>query len=66
MRGRAQRQLHQTTGGFNGSIHSLGSSFGAVVIKGPISHTASEKALEAGSYFSSKGESLHAPRSPRR
>tara|TARA_R100000027_G_C2248410_1_gene93787 strand:- start:1872 stop:2558 length:687 start_codon:yes stop_codon:yes gene_type:complete len=46
--------------GFDGSIHSLGSSLGAVVIKGPVSHAASEKALESGSYFSSKGESLHA------
>jgi hypothetical protein len=31
-----------------------------VVIKGPLSHAASEKALQAGSYFSSKGEHLHA------
>jgi len=48
--------------GFVGKIHSQGSSFRAVVIKGQPQYQVSEtdfKTLEPGSYFSSKGESVH-------
>lgn len=47
--------------GFNGKIYSKGVSFGAVVLKGNPKYLGKEnKVLETGSYFSSKGEALHA------
>ncbi len=48
--------------GFTGKINSHGSTFRAVVIKGQPQYQVSEKevnTLEPGSYFSSKGESVH-------
>jgi len=48
--------------GFTGEIHSHGSIFRAVVIQGQTQYRMSEtelKTLEAGSYFSSKGKSVH-------
>jgi hypothetical protein len=49
--------------GFTGKIDSQGSTFRAVVIKGqPLYQVPGEtdvKTLEPGSYFSSKGESVH-------
>jgi hypothetical protein len=48
--------------GFTGKIQSYGSTFRAVVIKGKTQYQESEtvmKSLEPGSYFSSKGESVH-------
>ena len=48
--------------GFTGKIRSHGSTFRAVVIKGQPQYQVSEtdiKTLEPGSYFSSKGESVH-------
>lgn len=48
--------------GFNGNIHSHGSIFRAVLIKGQAQYQVSEteiKILQPGSYFSSKGESVH-------
>jgi len=48
--------------GFSGKLHSHGSIFRAVVIKGQTQYQVSEtdfKTLEPGSYFSSKGESVH-------
>ncbi len=60
-------QLHGTLvklpAGFSGKIDSHGSTFRAVVIKGkPQYHVLGEvdvKTLEPGSYFSSKGKSVH-------
>ncbi len=49
-------------GGFTGKIRSHGSTFRAVVIKGQPQYQVSEtdvKTLEPGSYFSSKGETVH-------
>jgi len=48
--------------GFTGKIRSHGSTFRAVVIKGQPQYQVSEtdiKTLEPGSYFSSKGKSVH-------
>ena len=46
--------------GFTGKIHSRGSSFRAVVIKGhPQYQGTDNKTLAPGSYFGSKGESVH-------
>ena len=46
--------------GFTGKIHSHGSTFRAVVIKGQLRHLGTDvKTLEPGSYFGSKGESVH-------
>lgn len=48
--------------GFAGKIHSHGSTFRAVVIEGQPQYQVSEteiETLEPGSYFSSKGESVH-------
>ncbi len=48
--------------GFTGKINSHGSTFRAVVIKGQLQYQVSKtdvKTLEPGSYFSSKGESVH-------
>ena len=48
--------------GFSGKIKSFGSTFRAVVIKGQTQYQLSKteiKSLEPGSYFSSKGESVH-------
>jgi hypothetical protein len=46
--------------GFAGKIHSHGSTFHAVVIKGQLQYLGSNvKTLEPGSYFSSKGKSVH-------
>jgi len=48
--------------GFSASIHSHGSIFRAVVIKGEPQYQVSEtesETLEPGSYFSSKGEAVH-------
>ena len=62
-----ENQLYGTLvklpGGFTGKIRSRGSTFRAVVIEGqPQYQVPSEKALktlEPGSYFSSKGKSVH-------
>ena len=46
--------------GFKGKIHSHGSTFHAVIIKGqPRYLGADTKTLEPGSYFGSKGETMH-------
>ncbi len=46
--------------GFTGKIHSHGSTFRAVVIKGQPQHLGADlKTLEPGSYFGSKGETVH-------
>jgi hypothetical protein len=46
--------------GFAGSIRSSGSSFRAVVIKGQPQYLGGDaKTLEPGSYFGSKGETVH-------
>lgn len=46
--------------GFTGKIHSHGSTFRAVVIKGQLQYLgANVKTLEPGSYFSSKGKFVH-------
>ena len=46
--------------GFTGNIHSHGSTFRAVVIKGQPQYLGDNiKTLEPGSYFSSKGEWVH-------
>jgi len=46
--------------GFAGKIHSHGSTFRAVVIKGQPQYLgAGVKTLEPGSYFGSKGETMH-------
>ena len=46
--------------GFTGKIHSSGSTFRAVVIKGQFKYLgANVKTLEPGSYFSSEGEWVH-------
>ena len=59
-------QLHGTfvklPAGFTGKIHSHGSTFRAVVIKGQPQYQVNEteiETLEPGSYFSSMGESVH-------
>ncbi|WPJ97144.1 DUF4437 domain-containing protein [Coraliomargarita algicola] len=44
---------------FSGSIHSRGTQFGAVVIKGQLTHAATDEPLAPGSYFSSKEATLH-------
>ena len=49
--------------GFTGKINSHGLSFRAVVIEGQVQYQmpneAEAKVLEPGSFFSSKGESVH-------
>ncbi len=46
--------------GFKGNIHSQGANFRAVVIKGQPQYLGTNtKTLEPGSYFGSKGESVH-------
>lgn len=46
--------------GFKGKIHSKGSTFHAVLITGQLQHQkASNKILNSGSYFSSKGDAVH-------
>ncbi|MEL6822207.1 MAG: DUF4437 domain-containing protein [Calditrichota bacterium] len=46
--------------GYEGALHSFGSTFHAVVITGKLQHaSASDKALVPGSYFSSEGEAMH-------
>ena len=46
--------------GFAGKIHSYGSTFRAVVIKGELQYLgANAMTLAPGSYFSSKGDSVH-------
>ena len=46
--------------GFSGKIHNQGSVFRAVVIKGQaILSSAEDKALDPGSYFGSKGETVY-------
>ena len=48
--------------GFSGSIRSNGSIFGAVIVKGMPVYNKSDagtKVMEPGSYFSSKGETVH-------
>ncbi len=46
--------------GFIGKIHSHGATFRAVVIKGQLQYLGTDiKTLEPGSYFGSKGESVH-------
>lgn len=46
--------------GFNGKIHSQASIFRAVVIKGQAKHLGEkDKVLDPGSYFGSKGETVH-------
>ena len=55
--------LVELPAGFSGQINSHGSSFRAVVIKGQLHYQAPGetdiKTLEPGSYFGSKGESMH-------
>lgn len=55
--------LIKLPGGFNGKIRSHGSTFGAVVIQGQpqyqVPGETEVKALVPGSYFSSKGKSVH-------
>jgi quercetin dioxygenase-like cupin family protein len=55
--------LAKLPAGFTGRIDSHGSTFRAVVIKGRPEYQApgeaEAKTLEPGSYFSSKGESVH-------
>ena len=47
--------------GFSGKIHSQGSVFHAVIIKGQAMYQGAEgKILKPGSYFGSKGETVHA------
>lgn len=46
--------------GFSGAIHSHGSTFRAVVVKGQPQYLGDDvKTLEPGSYFGSKGETVH-------
>jgi hypothetical protein len=46
--------------GFTGKIHSHGTTFRAVVIKGQLQYLGTDiKTLEPGSYFGSKKETLH-------
>jgi len=46
--------------GFTGKIHSHGSTFRGVVIKGQPQHLGADvKTMEPGSYFGSKGETVH-------
>ena len=46
--------------GFTGKIHGYGSVFRAVVIKGQLQYLGDDvKTLEPGSYFGSKGETVH-------
>ena len=46
--------------GFTGKIHSYGSTFRAVVVKGQPQYLGDDvKTLEPGSYFGSKGETVH-------
>ena len=46
--------------GFSGKIHSYGSTFRAVVIKGQVQYQGADiKVLDPGSYFGSKGETVH-------
>ena len=60
-------QLHGTLlklpAGFSGKIQSQGSVFRAVVISGELAYQmpkeSKKKALEAGSYFGSRGEAVH-------
>ena len=50
----------QLPAGFTGNIHSHGSTFRAVVIKGQPQYLEDDlKTLEPGSYFGSKGETVH-------
>lgn len=61
--GQLNGTLVKLPAGYTGKINTHGSTFRAVVIKGqPQYHVPSEvdvKVLEPGSYFSSKGESVH-------
>lgn len=45
--------------GFTGKLSSKSATFRAVVIQGQLQHQASEKILDPGSSFSSKGASVH-------
>ena len=46
--------------GFKGKIHSQGTNFHVVLITGQLQHQkASNKILNSGSYFSSKGDTVH-------
>jgi hypothetical protein len=45
--------------GFSGKIHSRGSVFRAVVIKGQVQLGTDDSALDPGSYFGSQGETVH-------
>ena len=45
--------------GFSGKIHSQGSVFRAVVIKGQPRWGTDDKTIDSGSYFGSEGETLH-------
>ena len=55
--------LSKLPAGFTGKIDSHGSTFRAVVIQGRLQYQmpgeTDVKTLEPGSYFSSKGESVH-------
>lgn len=60
--GQLNGTLVKLPAGFTGKINSLGSTFRAVVIKGQPQYQVNEtevKTLGPGSYFSSKGESVH-------
>lgn len=58
--GQANGSFIKLPAGFNGKIHSQGSVFRAVVIKGQARYmTVDKKVLDPGSYFGSQGEALH-------
>lgn len=45
--------------GFDGTIHSHGGTFKAIVISGTVGHAKAKQPLAAGSYFGSKGNAAH-------
>lgn len=58
--GRSHGIFIKLPAGFSGSIESQGSTFHAVIIKGQVSYQQAEvKTLIPGSYFGSKGKTVH-------
>jgi len=58
--GQSNGTLVKLPAGFTGKIHSHGSTFRAVVVKGQPQYLGADvKTLEPGSYFGSKGETVH-------
>ena len=58
--GQSNGTFVQLPAGFMGKINSHGATFRAVVIKGQLQYLGTDtKTLEPGSYFGSKGESVH-------